>query len=242
MKFSFKILLAAALLIGTGNTFAKAAKATHFYKNDTENRNVSGFKGVNLSGSYNYFITQGNTESLRIEAPKDVIKNIVTEVKNGVLYVYTKNHIRWNMFKNEKIAVYITAKEINSISLSGSGDVDFKGGIKAENLSISLTGSGDMDGKITATAVETSVTGSGDIALSGRTQNLKARVTGSGDLSTRGLQSTNVYVEVTGSGDADVYASGSLNAHVSGSGDINYSGNPKSISKSKSGSGSIHKD
>jgi hypothetical protein len=45
---------------------------------------------------------------------------------------------------------------------------------------------------------------------------------------------------VSGSGNAAVYVSNSLNAHVSGSGGVHYGGNPKNVSKSKSGSGSIN--
>jgi hypothetical protein len=44
---------------------------------------------------------------------------------------------------------------------------------------------------------------------------------------------------VSGSGDADVYASNSLKARVNGSGDIDYSGNPNTSDTKVLGSGSI---
>ena len=49
----------------------------------------------------------------------------------------------------------------------------------------------------------------------------------------------NTAVRVAGSGDADVNVTNKLDASVSGSGDVRYTGNPKSISSSKSGSGDI---
>jgi len=242
MKLNFKLLLAAALLLGTGSAFKPAVKPAHIRNIDTEDRKVSDFKGISLSGSFNYYIKQGSGNAVRIEAPAKILSNIITEVKNGVLNVYTKNNTSWgSIFNNEKVAVYITAKDINSIHLSGSGDVFFKEGIKSTDLKVSLSGSGDITGTITATSVDCNLTGSGDIRLSGRAENAKVKVVGSGDFTAGDLQTNNTYVEVVGSGDARVNATESLNAKVSGSGDIRYRGNPKSVSKSKTGSGDIER-
>lgn len=242
MKMNFKLVLAAAMLISSGTSFAKPVKPAHIRFSDTEDRKVSDFKGISVSGSYDYYIKQGSANAVRVEAPAKLLPYIITEVKNGVLNVYTKNHTNWsNLFNNEKIAVYITAKDVNSIQFSGSGDVYFKEGINSTDMRITMSGSGDLTGTITAASVECSLRGSGDLKISGRAENAKVKLVGSGDLSARELQTINTYVEVVGSGDASVNATGSLNAKLSGSGDIHYSGNPKSISKSKSGSGDINK-
>lgn len=230
------------MLISSGTTFANPVKPGTIRIANTEDRKVSAFKGISISGSYDYYIKQGSTNAVRVEAPAKLSPYIVTEVKDGVLNVYTKNHTNWgNIFNNEKIAVYITVKDINSIQFSGSGDVYFREGINSTDMRITMSGSGDLTGKINATSVECSLSGSGDIRLSGRAENAKVKLVGSGDLSARELQTVNTYVEVVGSGDASVNASGSLNAKLSGSGDINYRGNPKSVSKSKSGSGDINR-
>jgi len=242
MKLNFKLILAATLLIGAGNSFAHPVKPAHMLVANTEDRKVADFKGINLSGSYDYYIKQGASNTVRVEAPAKLLQYIVTEVKNGVLNVYTKNNNSWgNIFNNEKVVVYITAKDINSINLSGSGDVFFKEGIKCADLKLSLSGSGDVTGKVTATSIDCSLTGSGNIKISGRVENAKVNVVGSGDFSGSDLQTANTYVEVVGSGDASVNASQSLNAKVRGSGDIRYSGNPKSVSRSKTGSGDIER-
>nr|WP_294789981.1 head GIN domain-containing protein [uncultured Mucilaginibacter sp.] len=243
MKINFKLILAAAMLISSGTSFAKPVKPAHARFADTEDRKVSDFKGISISGSYDYYIKQGSGNTVRVEAPAKLLPYIITEVKAGVLNVYTKSHTNWgNLFNDEKIAVYITARDISSIQFSGSGDVYFKEGINSTDMRVTMSGSGDLTGKITATSVECSLNGSGDLTLSGRAQNAKIKLFGSGDLSARELQTVNTYVEVVGSGGASVNATGSLNAKLSGSGDINYRGNPKSISKSKSGSGDISRD
>ena len=240
MNIKVTLLLVAALLAGSVPTFAHPFKPVYVNAGNTENRNVSDFKGINLSGSYNYYITQGNATAVRVEAPSKLLPYIVTEVKNGVLNVYTKNHTNWSdIFNDEKIAVYITAKDINSIKLSGSGDVFFKEGITGTDMSITLSGSGDVTGKISATSIECTLTGSGDLRISGRVENATFKVVGSGDLTASELKATNANVSVVGSGDASVNASSSLKAKISGSGDIRYSGSPKNVLKTTSGSGDI---
>jgi hypothetical protein len=231
-----KFFVAAVLLTVAGNTFAKTNLSAA-----TEDRNLTGFSAVNVAGSFDVYITQGTTESVKVEAPADVIKNIITEVKNGTLVIRTKNNFSFNnLFGNKKMVVYVSIKNCNAISLTGSGDVYFKEGIAANDLNLSLTGSGDVTGKITAKNVNCSLTGSGDLHISGRADNSKVTVTGSGDFSGGDLATNTTVVFVGGSGDASVHATSTLKASVTGSGDVHYGGHPKNISKSTSGSGDIH--
>ncbi len=235
-----KTFIAVVLLAITGGASAKA-----ILSNETEDRHLSGFKAVNVAGSYDVYITQGAVESVKVEASADVIGYITTEVNNGVLKIYNKDHFNLNKFKilgkSTHATIYISVKDINSIELTGSGNVYFKEGLTANNLKLHLTGSGNVTGKLDAKTLESSITGSGDIKISGHADNSKVSVTGSGDYSARGLTTTNTVAHVGGSGNADVNASESLEASVTGSGDVHYGGNPKNVSKSKTGSGDISK-
>jgi hypothetical protein len=229
-----KFFVAAVLLTVAGNTFAKSYS-------ETEDRHLTGFDAVHVAGSFDVYITQGTTESVKVEAPADVIKNIITEVKNGSLTIRTKNNFSFNnMFGNKKMVVYVSIKNCNAVSLTGSGDVFFKEGIAANDLSLSITGSGDITGKVTAKNLSSSVTGSGDLHVSGRADNSKVNVTGSGDFTGRDLATNTTIVFVGGSGDASVNATATLKASVTGSGDVHYSGHPHNVSKSTSGSGDIN--
>ncbi|HTH81657.1 MAG TPA: head GIN domain-containing protein [Mucilaginibacter sp.] len=219
--------------------FAGAGKSVA--ANVVEDRHLSGFHAVNVSGSFDVYIVQGASESVKVDAPQDVISHIATEVKNGNLNIYSKGKWSWgNLFSgNKKIVVYVTIRNVDGISLTGSGDVFFKEGINADRLRLALTGSGDLNGKINVKTLESDITGSGDVKVKGHADNAKVGVTGSGDFTGKELNTTNAVVRVGGSGDASVYVTGSLQANVTGSGDIHYGGNPKNIAKSTSGSGDI---
>jgi hypothetical protein len=167
-------------------------------------------------------------------------------VDNGVLKIYNKNdrNFHWgDVFGNHrKIAVYVSAKDMNAVAVSGSGNVYFKEGIHAESIRLRVSGSGDMFGRVDAKNLESSISGSGDVKLAGRAENSAVSVSGSGDFEARGLVTVNTIVRVSGSGDASINASSSVSASVSGSGDVRYTGGAKSISSSKSGSGDVQRN
>lgn len=234
MKALTKAIFTLLLITGVNNAFA-----------DTQDRHLTGFTAINAGGSFDVYITQGSTESVKVEAPADVMDKLITEVSGGVLKIYTKNsnwgNFNWFGGNHKKTVVYVTAKQLNGITESGSGDVYFKDGITTNSLKLRVSGSGDMVGKIDAKDVEIGVSGSGDMKIAGRAVTSTVGVSGSGDFSGSGLVTTNTTVHVSGSGDASVNVSEKLDASVSGSGDVSYSGSARNVSASASGSGSVHK-
>jgi hypothetical protein len=240
MKSLTKILLAAVLVASTCLAFAKPYTAKTNVA-DVVDRHLSGFNGVNVAGPFDVYITQGSSESVKVEAPADVMDHIITDVKDGVLRIYNKHEsFSWgNWFGHKKIAVYVTAKDLNMINISGSGDVFFKEGVSTNSLKLKISGSGDMVGKVNVKTLESSITGSGDMKLTGSAQTSTISVVGSGDFIAKNLVTVSTSVKVSGSGDADVNASESINAAVHGSGDIRYAGGAKNVRHSKTGSGDI---
>jgi len=242
MRSITQLLLAAVLLTAGTLTFAGPHLTTSVNASEIVDRHLSGFNAVNIAGPYDVYIKQGAVESVKVEAPSDMMRRILTDVTNGVLKIYTR-HEMWNWGflwgHHQKIRVYVVIKDVNSITISGSGDAYFKDGISAGSLKLRISGSGDMTGRIEAKTLESSISGSGDMRLSGHADNSTVSVVGSGDFSARDLATVNSSVRVTGSGDARINASQRVDAAVSGSGDIHYTGAAKSISSHKSGSGDI---
>lgn len=243
MKLISKILLAALLLTGTGYTYAKPAASVKSNLYETVDRHLSGFNGINVAGSFDVFITQGATESVKVEAPSNVIDKILTEVNGGILKIYSKHdNFNWGNWwgNHKKIAIYVTTKDLNAISLTGSGDVSFREGFTTNILRLRISGSGDMSGKLQVKTLESSISGSGDMKLSGRAESSTVSLVGSGDYMARNLETSSTAIRLTGSGDAYINASDKVDAAVHGSGDIHCSGKPKNVSQSKSGSGDIY--
>jgi len=205
----------------------------------TITRTTSDYDGVKCAGSFDYILVAGDEGKITIEGEENLLEYIVTEVKNNSLVIKTKDKVNLQTSWNKTIKVTIPFRNISSVSLAGSGDLVTNDTIKADNLKVALAGSGDVIVDVETTSVEGAIAGSGDLTLKGKTENLEAKVAGSGDFHGFNLESNNTVVSVAGSGDAEVVSRKSLKARVSGSGDIEYKGNPDKEDTKVSGSGSI---
>jgi hypothetical protein len=116
MKSLKKFILAAVMVV------LQALSA--FAKNSTEDRHLTGFSAVNVAGSFDVYITQGSSESVKVDAPADIIGRIVTEVEGGTLKIYTKreDNSNWS-WHDKKVVIYVAIKDVNNITLAGSGDI-----------------------------------------------------------------------------------------------------------------------
>src|ERR1700749_4697212 len=98
-------------------------------------RSASGYHGVSVSGSIELFLTQGNDESVVISADDTNIRDkVITEVDDGILRIYlerNKNKIQIDWPNQKKIRAYVSVKDIDYLSSSGSGKMHIEGNIKA---------------------------------------------------------------------------------------------------------------
>jgi hypothetical protein len=203
----------------------------------TEKRSVSNFTGISSSGAYDVFVKMGTTEDLRLEGDEDAIKNTETKVENGILKIRNIKSSGWN-WTREKVRIYISAKTLNTLSVSGSGDMEVNGVIKATLLNTQVSGSGNIQLNVDASNFNAAISGSGGINASGSASVSNLAISGSGGFDGKNLKTDVTSVKVSGSGNATVSVEKELNAKLSGSGNIRYTGNPK-VNQSKSGSGCV---
>ena len=205
----------------------------------TETRNLKDINGVKSSGSIEVEVVNDDKQTVKVEADDNVMEHVITRVKNGLLHVDMDSD---KSYRNIKAKVYISAPTLRRVYVSGSGTLTSQKTLTDDKeIEFKVTGSGEVDAMVDAPTISAQVTGSGVLRLSGRTKDLKGKVTGSGDLKSDDLLSENTNVTVSGSGTASVYSSVELTAKVTGSGDVFYSGNPKTQNIKKTGSGGITK-
>ncbi len=207
----------------------------------TVSRSTSQYDIINCAGWMDFVLIKGEEGNIKIEGEENLLEYIITETKDNKLYIKTKNGVNLKTSKNKTVTITIPFKDIDKVSLSGSGDVITKDKILANNFEVKIAGSGDIILDVDASYINAGISGSGDITLKGNTEDLKASVTGSGDFHGFNLQANNTEAVVIGSGDVMVVSNNKLKARVTGSGDIEYKGNPKYEDSRITGSGSISK-
>lgn len=201
----------------------------------TKTLDVSAFDGLGLTISADVYLTQGNTQSVKIEAQQNIIDNLVTDVENG----YWRIKYDKNVQNSGDVKIWITVPTLKKIGLSGSGDIIGETAFKnLGDLDLSVSGSGGIKLDANSTALEVGISGSGDMKLAGTTGNCNVKISGSGGVEAFDLAAKTCNVRISGSGDANVNVSDNLEVAIAGSGDVVYEGSPKVKSKI-SGSGDV---
>jgi hypothetical protein len=205
----------------------------------TESKHLGDISGVELDANFDVYLTEGSAADVKIEAEENIIPYIEFRVENGVLNIDTKDDVRLRTHKPVKI--YITAPRYNKIEIDGSGNINGQTKItNEEKLRIGVSGSGDLKLDVDAPEIHTNLSGSGDIKLSGLTKKFSGEVTGSGDINAMNLMSEESELQITGSGNIDIYSSVKLAATITGSGDVRYKGDAATNSNI-TGSGTVKK-
>ncbi|MGE0018142.1 MAG: head GIN domain-containing protein [Draconibacterium sp.] len=222
-------LFLAALVIGLAALAGNSDK--------TETRNVSNFKGVDVSAGIDLYITMGETESVKIIADDDIIEKIITEVKDGVLHIYVKQNNWFNWTGNETRKAYVTIKELNKIEASSGADVNSENTLKGEELKINVSSGAEVEVDVYYKNLEVSTSSGSDAKLTGKVKNLEASSSSGSDISAKELESVVCKASASSGSDITVNVSDELYASASSGADINYYGNPsvKDIDESSGG-------
>ena len=181
----------------------------------TETRNVAAFHGIAYANAGSLDVTVGKGQKLTLEIDDNLMKEIRTEVRDGILYIESKHGYQ----SKKGLKVIAQVSSLDSLSLSGSVAAKVAG-VNSDKLKADISGSGALNAAGTVGKLSIDVSGSGSADL----KNLHARSAG---------------VDISGSGSVRVFASDSLEANISGSGSIEYAGNPKKVTKDVSGAGVI---
>jgi hypothetical protein len=225
----------------------------------TDKRAVSGFDRVELTITGDLIITQGDEESLEIEAEDNLLDYIDTTVHGDTLVIGRKEERLIQLFQPTRpIRYHLIMKDIHGVAVSGSGSasaerietddlgIDISGSgdiiidtLKAGALTLDISGSGDVTmHDVTADKIDANIGGAGTCKLSGKVSDQKVVVKGTGDYKAADMESQTADIRVTGSGSSHVWVTESLTVNISGSGDTVYTGDAK-LSMKVTGSGEV---
>ncbi len=202
----------------------------------TEEREVSGFESVALSGVGQVIITQGDEESLTIETDDNLMRHIETEVRNGTLELgLARNTIP---IPTQSIIFRVSVDDLTGLTSSGAGSFKIDG-LEADRLRVTLSGVGDVGiDSLSATDLVVKISGAGNVDLAGQVEAQEIDMSGLGRYSAPDLESQTASVRISGAGGAVVWAQDTLDVEISGAGNVEYYGSPQ-VTREISGAGKV---
>jgi Putative auto-transporter adhesin, head GIN domain len=201
----------------------------------SESRQVKNFDRVRCSFG-ELMITQGDRESLTIIAEDRIQSQIVSEVRDGVLYLYPKNNTSFVTF--DRIRFNLTVKNINELNLDGLVQVQADN-LKTDHLKLAATGSAKIAiNSLKANTLNVDLGGASELNLAGKVTDQTLYFSGGSRYRADLLESQTVSLQINGAGDATVWANDRLDVQINGTGNVNFYGNPN-VRQEIRGAGSI---
>lgn len=200
-----------------------------------ENRDVAGFSSLKVSSAFTVFLTQGNAESLSVEADKNLMEHIKTVVKGDRLVITTSDK---GISKFTKMNIYLTFKDLEMIDVSGAVDIIGEGAMNFDELFLEGSGASEMKLELKANKLQADFSGASEIELIGSASAVDFESSGASEINAYDFVAEHCVLDVSGASDARVHVTATLNVDVSGAASVKYKGSPK-VSSDVSGAASL---
>lgn len=202
-----------------------------------QERKVSSFNGIDVSGAFDVKLTQGTSNSVIVEADDNLMDLIRTEVRGSTLMIDNKKPIA----HSKSMKVFITFTELKSIDLSGAVDVESEGKLTLPELAISGSGASDAKLEMDVQRLGIDCSGGSKLKLTGSAKDVDVDVSGAVDLFAFDFPAENYKLSISGAGKAEINVSKNLKVDISGAASVRYKGTPTGIYQDISGAGSVKK-
>lgn len=206
----------------------------------SETRTVTAFKAIEVDYPAQVFITQGASESVKVEADDDFLPGLQTRVRSDTLEIFYKVDSGKRINPTKPVKITIVVKDLREVDFESAGELSIDG-LKTDELDISVSGAGALKlNELTAKDLSVTLSGAGSMTASGTADRLSVVISGFGSFTGKDLHSQTADVNLSGAGSATVWVDDELDATISGAGSVNYYGSPE-VTKQISGVGSVNK-
>lgn len=201
-----------------------------------QQKNLPFFNSVNITGSGNLYVKQGDKSQFTVEAEQALLSSINAYVKDQTLYLDFKSPTDQT---DTNINYYLTIKDLQKINSYVASSIVIEDPFETENFQVSLLGGfGDAKLNLKVNNFIAKIKGAGKIMVKGSALNQNLDIQGVGEYSGSMLQGENAIVNISGSGVAKINSKNTLKITLTGDGIVEYCGKPE-IEKNISGKGQI---
>ena len=208
------IIAIVTIMIIVKSNYNKALK-THKQNQEIETRELKPFNGIHAKGNIKIIWSQGSPQEVKIEGNKNSLNSIKTIAENGVLNVYAEEEDK----KKGIVVMHLTVDTINRFILD-----------KCRM---------ESDSKVSLDNVRIELHSASYLKLKGEANTASIYCNSNSRFSGESFTIHDGYIETENISAAHIGKTNKLNIKAKDSSRVYYSGQPKSINISTSGSGSV---
>lgn len=225
-------LLFALSMLGTLTVTAQSSK----------NVSLNAINSVSVSAGIHLIITQGNTESARIEADQEYINEILVESSGGNVNIkWRKQTGFFSKWKNREAKVYLNYKKLNNVSASSGSLLKSTNILKTDRLLVEVSSGANLTLQMSCNDLEVNTSSGSNVKLSGSARNISVDSSSGSTVSALEVNSEYAKAEASSGANIKISVSKGIEASASSGGNISYKGNAALNKKGSSRSGHVGK-
>ena len=210
MRTAFFTVFAGVMLACSATAQDKKETIEGNGKSVTRDVNISSFESLKASGIFELKLSQGDKESVKIEADENLQEYFSVRNEGNKLIIDMEKLKNKNLKNANKMKVYVTFKKINAMELSMVGNTISEEQLSFENLEMKNKSVGNVELQLTATKLELENKSVGNVTLKGKVEDVVVKNKGVGELEAGNLVVQTMDIENNSVGNAEVNAEKSL--------------------------------
>jgi len=176
----------------------------------TKNISVQPFTALDASGVYELKLTQGSSESVKIEADENLQELFTVRNNGSKLVIEMKELKNKNLKSKNKMRVYVQFKNLTALNLRTVGNVKSDASLSFDNLEFTNASVGNVDLDLKVAKLNLENNSVGEIRLSGQAENAVMKNNGVGSLKAGDFVVQTLDIDNSGVGSAEVNAAKGL--------------------------------
>uniref|UniRef100_UPI0040491080 head GIN domain-containing protein n=1 Tax=Flavobacterium sp. TaxID=239 RepID=UPI0040491080 len=205
----------------------------------TEKRNITEtFTKISASTGVDVIIEQGAPTEIEVETDDNLMKYIITEVRNGTLIV----KIDGNFDSMSSANVRIKLETITGLETSSGASITSKNILNGTSIAIKSSSGSEIETDLEYENVSCESTSGSDIKVSGKTLQLETKSSSGSEINASNLAANEIYAQSTSGSSTTVKPIVLLDAKASSGSSIDYVQEPKKIKKEETSGGSVDRE